>query len=222
MVFATIDQMIADARIFINQHPLVTGEWTEAQRYRFSIYVVGLAALWPTHIACAAAAVNNRKLREALYLNALCEIGAGPDQVGHVTLARQFCSSQGFTAREMSSWVSWHETATNIAFMSALADEREEFIAGFMYFSEEISSLLYDVFQPPFRAVGADMTYMMTHVEVDGDDHSRMLREAIVDILATGGDVTEVERGVKTAVEFEVVQYLAFIERAGADSFNQE
>lgn len=211
-VFDKIDQIVAATIILIEEHWLSqSSDWTADQRQRYAIFQLWLATIWPGHLAGCAGAVHNDVLKDALRENACCEIGAQPGSTGHVTLVRQFCISQGVTVEQMAAGAFWPEQARNMARMVEVVGQPEEFIAGYTYGSETFAAVMFKVFQPPFRLVGADMRYMERHVKVDGDEHSYMLRQAIQGMVSGGSDIAQIERGVAAAAQSRI-EYLEYIQ----------
>jgi hypothetical protein len=208
-------RVISEVSEAIRQHSLsqkAREGWSAGERKRYSLFQLGTAIMWPGFLSSASGVVQNAKLKRALRLNAACEIGATEGSKGHAVMAREFCLSQGFIPSELYAWAWSPASQENIKNMSEILAQSEEFIAGRFLAGESFAAVIFEVFQPAFSQItGCDTTYMSEHVEVDTDEHSRLLLEAIEDILLHGGSEEEVMRGIHAGAKFRM-DYLAYLE----------
>lgn len=207
--------IIAEVSTDIRQHHFslkARAGWSEEQRRRYSLFQLGTSMVWPGFLSSASGVVKNRKLKSALRLNAACEVGASEGSTGHSMLARQFCLSQGLTLEDVGSWAWNPVNHAMVADMCSILGESDAFISGRFLAGESFAAVMFEVFQPAFTQIpGCDTTYMSEHVEVDTEEHSRLLMEAVEDVLATGGNYEEVIRGILAGAKVRM-EYLTYFE----------
>jgi hypothetical protein len=208
-----IQRMISDGAQTIREHPFMqtASDWTAGQRARYALYQFVTAMVWPAFLSTASAAAQNPKLKKALRLNAAGEAGAEEGSVGHTALAYRFCSSQGLTDGQMVGELTNPRFLESVGEMFAITAAGDEFMAGRLCSSEAFAGVMFEEAQPAFsQIVGCDLTYMTEHVEVDNDEHSAALLDAIEDILSGGGSYDEVVRGVNAGIALRRA-YLEYI-----------
>lgn len=169
----------------------------------FAFHQYSDSILWVPMLSLMKSRIRSPRLLRAVSEN--IEHETGLKGASHIDLARQMMRSLNLTdlkpfpsetfAEAAQFWISKEFTAANFG---------EAEIAGWLMVAETLVPMMFEAVLPSFeRLVGCQTRYFSEHVSVDGDEHSKWMRESVQEILENG-DATVAERiiaGMKDAYE---------------------
>ncbi len=168
------------------------------------------SVLWVPMLALMKDRATSPRLRRALTDNLLCEAGA--NHTSHITLCRQFVESLGI----MPSFGNYNDhsrLATHpVEIMNSVTGLSEEEIAGWILAAESLVPVMFALFLPEFEKIsGADLTYLREHINIDSDEHSQWMQEAVNELLSRAGAdqgiVSGLEIGARVALSIPDALY---------------
>ena len=186
---------LAEYRARLTDHPFLV----EARRgtvptpilHEFAFHQLSDSILWIPMLAQMHDAARSPRLRRAIADNIAHE--AGLHATSHVTLALTLARSLGITRLDpFPTSVLAEQLQT---YLTEELDEPE--VAGWLLVAESLVPILFEAVIPSFVRLGADTTYLHTHVEVDADEHASWMAEAAVELA--DGNLASILRGMREA-----------------------
>lgn len=168
------------------------------------------SSTWVPMLALAKGSMEADALREAVRMNINDE--AGENGTPHVTLCKRFLQSVGVstTYSDIHGYSPASVYPTGLMFGLA-GNCSDPMMGGWLLSQEVLVPVVFRTFRHAFEAIdGVDVTYLIEHEEVDAEDHSRWIAEALEEIVvdrATAADaVAGVHMGGRATVA--VIDYL--------------
>lgn len=184
------------------EHPLFMAARSDiptALLKEFAFYQYADSILWvPMLSLMKGKVIRSTRLRRAIEENIACETGLA--NTSHIELAKNLmrslhvCNADAlpvdFLSDSMGHWLS-----------DEFSSVTEPEIAGWLLLAETLVPLMFAKMKDSFARMGCDTFYFTEHIDVDSEEHSTWMAEAVEDVvqLYGAGSVVPIFKGMREA-----------------------